>query len=160
MSKQGVGGMTYTRQIPNFLRALQQQDETGIEGALRRADKKPEVAEREDTEEEQPVIVDAADAVVNTKSKSKGSLRFKGGEDDKSAASRFKEAAFERYMGEEHPATSAEQEAGTGEGGKHVFSSSAAARQKKRKMEQAGRPGGVGAKVLKNKSLLSFDEED
>lgn len=161
MSGKSVGGgMTYTRQIPNFLQAMAAKDDSGIDGAVRRAEKMPEREEREDNEEERPVVVDEEDAVVHSKAKGKagGSLRFKG--DEASAASKFCESAFERVMQAEReqaappPPSDAIAEAS----GKMVFSSAGAAKAKKRKADRAG---GVSAgKALKNTKLLSFEEED
>ena len=169
------GGMVYTRQIPNFLQKMQQQDDTGIEGAMKRAAAKPEREEREDNDEEAPVIVSDADASMGKKSKgqsSGGSLHFKG--EDRSAVSKFRESAHERVRLQEAAAAaaSASVSSGDADGGasasggsqKIVFNSSAA--QKKRKQPDAtDKSGLVGAakpkaKAVKNKSLLSFDEED
>lgn len=85
-----------------------------------------------------------------------GSLHFKG-DDDCSAASRFRESAYDRMVEatlRQEAASSADaasaQEAASG---KHVFSSSAA-KGKKRKHDK------VGASTLKNTKLLSFDNDE
>lgn len=153
----GVGGMTYTRQMPNFLQKMMQQDTTGIDGAIRRADAQPEKEEREDREDERPVVVDESEARLG-KERRGGTLRFKG---ESSTAAKFKESAYERVLQAERDAA-AITESGPSDVGsssqKIIFSSGAA--QKKRKHDSAGKTGRPAAKAVKNTKLLSFEEED
>ena len=178
MSKGGpnkkVGGMTFTKQVPNFLRVMGQQDESGIDGAVRRHAERENV-EREDRDDEAPIVVDASLALTSKERKkledrgvasSSGSLRFKG--DDNSASSRFQESAFDvAARAEQEEAERArrqeEAEAEAASGKRPVFSSSAAHKAKKEK-KRAAEGAAVAAvakiKKVKNKNLLSFEEED
>ena len=137
-----------------------------IEGAVRKAEKQPKKQEREDTEDEKPVVVGDAEALPSQQRgkeiKSAGSLRFKG-DDDATASSRFREPARERVLQAEREALAAAGESGAAQAsGKVVFNADV---QKKRKHVDGSASGtkgvGVGAaKALKNTKLLSFDAED
>ena len=139
-----------------------------IEGAVRKAEKQPEKQEREDTEDEKPVVVGDAEALPSQQRgkeiKSAGSLRFKG-DDDATASSRFREPARERVLQAEREALAVAGESGAAQAsGKVVFNADV---QKKRKHVDGSASGtkGVGvavgaAKALKNTKLLSFDAED
>ena len=54
MTKGGAhfGGLTYTRQVPAFLQKMQEQDQDGIAGALKKREGQEEREERSDNEEE------------------------------------------------------------------------------------------------------------
>lgn len=139
-----------------------------IDGAVRKAEKQPEKQEREDTEDEKPVVVGDAEALPSQQRgkrmeiKSGGSLRFKG-DDDATASSRFRESARERVLQAEREAFAVADESDAAQAsGKFVFN---AAVQKKRKHVDGTASGskgvGVGAaKAVKNTKLLSFDAED
>ena len=53
MTKGGAhfGGLTYTRQVPAFLQKMQEQDQDGIAGALKKREGQEEREERSDNEE-------------------------------------------------------------------------------------------------------------
>ena len=133
---------------------------------MRKAEKQPKKQEREDTEDEKPVVVGDAEALPSQQRgkeiKSAGSLRFKG-DDDATASSRFREPARERVLQAEREALAAAGESGAAQAsGKVVFNADV---QKKRKHVDGSASGtkgaGVGAaKALKNTKLLSFDAED
>ena len=133
---------------------------------MRKAEKQPEKQEREDTEDEKPVVVGDAEALPSQQRgkeiKSAGSLRFKG-DDDATASSKFREPARERVLQAEREALAAAGESGAAQAsGKVVFNADV---QKKRKHVDGSASGtkgvGVGAaKALKNTKLLSFDAED
>lgn len=137
-----------------------------IDGAVRKAEKQPEKQEREDTEDEKPVVVGDAEALPSQQRgkemKSGGSLRFKG-DDDATASSRFRESARERVLQAEREAFAVADESDAAQAsGKVVFN---AAVQKKRKhvdgTASSSKGVGVGAaKAVKNTKLLSFDAED
>ena len=170
--------MTFTRAVPNFLSQMQrsgeQVDVGGIEGALARdaAKKRARADEndREDGDDEAPVVVDATEALsskerkkLEQKNGGSGSLKFKG--DDTSAAAKFQESAHARVLEEaaRKAAVEAEEEEAKASGGKVVFR----AKPKGAGKRKAGADGSgsqkVGAKTLKNTKLLSFndgDEED
>ena len=133
---------------------------------MRKAEKQPKKQEREDTEDEKPVVVGDAEALPSQQRgkeiKSAGSLRFKG-DDDATASSRFREPARERVLQAEREALAVAGESGAAQAsGKVVFNADV---QKKRKLVDGSASGtkgvGVGAaKALKNTKLLSFDAED
>ena len=133
---------------------------------MRKAEKQPKKQEREDTEDEKPVVVGDAEALPSQQRgkeiKSAGSLRFKG-DDDATASSRFREPARERVLQAEREALAVAGESGAAQAsGKVVFNADV---QKKRKHVDGSASGtkgaGVGAaKALKNTKLLSFDAED
>ena len=159
----GIGGLTYTRQIPAFLQKLQERaDDEGIKGALKRREGQEEPDERSDTEEERPVVVETSEAMTAKERKhSSGGSRaersglFKG--DD--TASKFSDSAHARHMEwEEQRLKRTAEEAGRGsdvapaaaDGDRHSF---AAPAKKKRSK-------GVGAvKAVRNTGLLSFGDE-
>jgi hypothetical protein len=164
--KKRVGQINFTRQIPNFLQSMSQRDDTGIDGAIRRHAERAEPEEREDNDDEKPIVVSEVEALTSKQrkgseaaaSKSNGSLRFK----NDSVASRFQESAHERVLAAEaaQDAAQAEDAQGSTES-RHVFSATSTKRgssssAKKRKSTD----GVVGAKALKNKSLLSFDDDE
>ena len=172
-------GMTFTKATPNFLAKMANavaDDAGGIEGALRRRAERAENSDREDGEDEAPIVVDAAEALTSKErrkleaapgSSKGGSLRFKG--EDKSAASKFKESAhdhvMERARAEEEAAR--QREAEEAAGGRVVFSAggaskrdSAGSSKKKRSLTNAATMGAPKAKAVKNTKLLSFDQDD
>ena len=180
------GGMQFTRAVPNFLGMMagpsgQAPDVGGIEGALQRererGAKEPE--DREDNDEEAPVVVDAAEALTEKErrklGKMSGSLSFKG--DDTAPAAKFRESAHSRVAEaeEQRRQKAAEQaaadEAAAAESGKVVFRPGAAAAERKAAEPKPGKAGKrklgggadgskVGAKALKNTKLLSFAEDE
>ena len=118
---------------------------------MRKAEKQPEKQEREDTEDEKPVVVGDAEALPSQQRgkemKSGGSLRFKG-DDDATASSRFRESARERVLQAEREAFAVADESDAAQAsGKVVFN---AAVQKKRKHVDgtASSSKGVGVRVL------------
>ena len=179
--KKGMGGMTFTRQIPDFLAKMQQGDSSGIEGALRKRRERlggddDDLPDRPEAEDEAPLMVDAADALT-AKERRKleapaarvtvrgGSLTFKG--DGSSAADRFRASAYDAEVAAEQAAAAAaaaaEAEAAAA-GGKLVFKKrehgAVEAAEGKRKQKQKLPGGGApAAKAVKNRSLLSFDDE-
>ena len=161
MTKGGAhfGGLTYTRQVPAFLQKMQEQDQDGIAGALKKREGQEEREERSDNEEERPQVVDATEAMTAKERKQHGSDSraaaatglFKG--DD--TASKFSDSAHARHQAWEeqrHKRTSDE----AADGGRPMFA--APAKKKKKKVAA----GGVGAsKAVRNAGLLSFgDQED
>ena len=167
----GKGGMTFTRQIPNFLQKMQENaHEDGIAGALKRHREKggdEERSDRSDDEEERPLVVDAEDAMTSKQRRKnevvderagRGSLVFKN-----SAKDRFTESAARRVQEAEEAAaaqapTQAEDDATAAANGSHVFSTAKVPKKKEKKEKK-----GLGAKAIKNEKLLSFgmdDEED
>ena len=170
MTKGGAhfGGLTYTRQVPAFLQKMQEQDQDGIAGALKKREGQEEREERSDNEEERPQVVDATEAMTAKERKQHGSDSraaaatglFKG--DD--TASKFSDSAHARHQAWEeqrHKRTSDEAADGSAEapaadGGRPMFA--APAKKKKKKVAA----GGVGAsKAVRNTGLLSFgDQED
>ena len=173
-----IGGMTYTRQVPNFLAKMQQAAmPDGIEGALKRralerGDEEPE--DRSEDEEERPVVVGEADALTSKQRRQDaagaareeargGTLKFKRAE---STAGRFEDSAAKRVrLAEEaQAAAAAESEAQAAvptDSAGHTFSAGAASKkpkEEKKKLKRAG--AGVGAKAVKNAKLLSFEEDD
>lgn len=170
-----MGNLSYERQIPAFLQKLSDTEEKeGIEGAIKRHAAREEreglADDREDNEEETPLVVDSLDAMTakerrKLESGSSKSSIFKG---DTSAAAKFQDSAHARHAeweAQEARKRSAEQSAAEDEAARKggvVFSSSgkAVAQAKKRSKANKGQSGGVGAKAVRNVGLLSFDEED
>ena len=160
-----VGEINFTRQIPNFLAVMgAQQDRTGIAGAVAERERRSSEAEdRPDNDDEKPVIVEDAEAQPSSSKRAhpvvhaSGSLRFKGDDGDSSASSRFRESAHSKVMEVQRSASEVQEETRDGGvGARHTFVSVGGPRndaKKKRKHE-----GGPAA--LKNKKLLSFDEDD
>ena len=191
--KKGSAGLNFTKEMPNFLAVMTggsgaAPDLGGIEGALQRhARKEDGEQDREDNEEEAPLVVDASEALTAKErrkleakpagARAGGSLKFKG--DESSSAAKFAESAFERVAAEEAQqveaverlrAAEAEAEAEAAMSGKaHLFKAggaSASAQQKlKGKRKHGGAEGGGAVapprpKAVKNAKLLSFDEDD
>ena len=191
--KQRTAGLNFTKEMPNFLAVMSggsgaAPDLGGIEGALQRhAQREHGEQDREDNEEEAPLVVDASEALTAKErrkleakpagARSGGTLKFKG--DEASSAAKFAESAYERVAAEEAQqaeaverlrVAEAEAEAEAAMSGKaHLFKAvgaSASAQQKlkgKRKhggAEAAGALAPPRAKAVKNAKLLSFDEED
>ena len=173
--------MNFTKAMPNFLAVMagggSAPDVGGIEGALQRhAQREREVEDREDDEDEAPLVVDAAEALTAKERRklegahSGASLRFK---DDKSAAAKFVDSAHEHIVtaeqrqaeaAEKAAKAEAEAEAEAAASGKaHLFKAGAVRPPKlggKRKEAAAGALVAPKAKAVKNAKLLSFDEED
>ena len=160
----GKGGMTFTRQIPDFLRKMQENSqEDGIAGALKRhreqnGDSDPE--DKSDAEDERPQVVDHADALTSKQrrkddaaadkvARQGGSLSFKN-----SAGDRFQESAASKVREAEAAAAAAaaasESADAAAADGSHVF-----AKVKKKKKATS-----TGAKAVKNEKLLSFAMDD
>lgn len=168
-----IGNLSYERQVPAFLQKLSAKaDDEGIEGAIRRHAAREEreglAEEREDNEDEAPLVVDSLDAMTakeRRKLESGKMSLFKG---DTSAAAKFQDSAHARHAeweAQEARKRSAEERAAEEEAARKggvVFSSSgkAAAQAKKRSKANKAQAGGVGAKAVRNVGLLSFDEED
>ena len=159
MSKK-LGHLTFTRQMPNFLSQYSSRaEEEGIEGALRSYQEKhgadSDAEDRDDREDEAPVVVDALDAVSSRERNRKSTSLFKGGT---SAKDKFAESAHQRVLEEEKrkEEESARGEGEAAEGGKHVFK----AESKKRRHDKDAREPAVKAKASKNKAMLSFDADE
>ena len=171
--------------MPNFLAQMTGKSEhapqsDGIEGALQRHAGIEDREEREDDEDEAPLVVDEAEALTAKErrkfeakpgsSRSGGSLKFK--DDDDSAAAKFTESAHDRVMAEERRRAEAEREAAAeaeGEaeaaaaGKKVLFKAGGVSQQlksgsKRSKLDASS--GAPRAKAVKNTKLLSFDEVD
>jgi len=184
------GGFTFTKQMPNFMAIMAGGGATpdlgGIEGALQRHAKQEgergEPSEREDGDDEGPLVVDAAEALTakeRRKLEAKpagarlgGSLRFKEG--DTSAAAKFTDSAHERVQAEAQRqaeeaeralAREAEAQAEAAAAGKaHVFKGATAAKKSTGVKRKVGATASSGAmpkvQAVKNAKLLSFEDED
>jgi len=158
-----MGGLTFTKQVPNFLAKFGGAPDEGIEGALRRhADRDGELDDRSDAEDEKPQVVEAADLLPKrgkdrTASGRKAEL-FKSKD---ATASRFAESAFKRVAeaAMEAAAPEAAGDSANESVGKHVFQTKNVSLKKKRRPSPLD--GKVlGAKKIKNAAMLSFTEDD
>ena len=192
MEKKGgpAGGLNFTKAVPNFMAMMAggsdsaAADVGGIEGAVRRHEAKQQSrdaygdGDREEGEDEAPVVVDEAEALTakeRRKLEAKpashrtgGSLRFK---DESSAAAKFTDSAHSRVLADEErcaqdgemarAAEAADEAAAAAAGKAHLFKAGA---QQPKLMGSGKRKVGAAktpkAKAVKNAKLLSFAEDE
>eukprot|EP00962_Isochrysis_galbana_P013323 scaffold3795_cov126-Isochrysis_galbana.AAC.20 len=152
-----LGNLRVTKPTPNFLRNFQ-TEQSGIDGALQRYKDREACAAESREQEEEPQIVDEADAMPSKEraravASKGGSLRFKG--EDTSAAAKFVDSAYLRVAQQRDDA--APDEAASESTGSHVFASARRRMEAKRKAPQNKLPA---AKAVKNPGLLSFSADD
>ena len=178
--------------MPNFLAQMAGGSSSapqlhGIEEAVHRHAEREQRDDREDNDDEAPLVVDEADAQTSKERRKKeknevtsdgvcsgGSLKFK---DENRAAARFVDSAHLRVMDEERRRVEVAERVTVSEAagaeaaaaGKKVLfkagASSSAQQQRKLKSGKRSRLLNDGdlaakAKAVKNSKLLSFEEED
>jgi len=163
-----LGNLRATKPVPNFLKQFHQPEEGGIEEALRKHQERGDPEDRPEEEDDGPLVVEALEALPSKQraramGKNGGSLSFKG---DNSAAARFVDSAFKRVAEHDLPAAEApkeaEDEAGEGVTGSHVFAAARSRSKAEKKRRAPPRDSLPAAKAVKNPGLLSFaaDDED